>query len=1337
MGENDQPIDASMDADAQKALRESKELLQTTIDSSLDIIQVFKTLRDKDNKIIDFVWVMNNKQGVLQNGDVIGQRVLSKNPGMIESGIFDKMISVVETGTPVEHELHYRYEQFDGWFYQALVKSGDDGLVMTTRDITAQKKAETAIVESRNMLQAMMDAPNVGVSVFSAIRNTDGEIIDFRFDFVNKRTLEAFQGHDPTGTKLTDYAADGRAQLQYFKEAVASGKKNSYTRKATAGIVEGWFLFSNAPIDNDRLVQVWEDITELKKAEEEIKATKDAIVQRATDKYYSIFNSITEGFCIYELIYDDNGKPVDLRWIEVNPAYEKQTGLKDTVGKLHSDLALKTEDYWFEIYDNVVKTGEAIHFENWHESTGRWYSTFSSRIGEPGSKQVVVLFSDVTERKHQEQLKEYLLKLSDALRSLNDPMKIQETAAALLGKHLNASRAFYYEVETQGEDDIHVINNDYYLDNISSIAGRYRRKRPATNDLFGKLFQGETLVVNDIDKIDFLPPHEQQEHHAMSIQSYVTVPFIKGGKYVAGMNVQNAVPRKWTKAEILITEETAERTWAAVQRAKTEESLQKSEEKYRSIFNSIDEGFCLIETILNEKGEPVDELFLEMNPAYTKHTGLTEDIVGKRSSEIVPNREPAWLHFFGNVALTGKPNRIEYHVNGIDRWLSAYASKLGDKDSLKVAVVFNDITDRKHHEQQQDFLLKLSDAMRPLNSTIEVQKAAMKMLAEHFDVMRASYFEVQEDQDTFELTARYERDAIPIPNQMRLSDFSPDLANDCRSGRTLMVKETENEDLREAYRAIGVRAWLAVPLVKGGMLVAIVGVHSKTPRNWTEAEVRLIEDVAQRTWAAVERAKIEEALRESEERLQLSVKGANLFTWEVNPQTGQTKYSDNVHEVLGYEIDTVSSDNFINIHPADKEFVEASVRNAIAGEMPLDIQHRIINPVTKETLWVRAQGQLTKRLGSDSLMFIGVTQNITSAKLADDRLLQSEELYRIALNSADMAAWDWNIVNDTLQWNDQHFYNLGLNPENRLLEVAYFMSFLHPDDVTKVSGAIQTAINETGIFREEFRVVRADNGEVRWMSSYGKSISKENGKAARMVGVMYDITDRKRLEQQKEDFIGAASHELKTPVTSIKTYVEVLLEKMEMLGEEKDAALLTKLNTQIDRLANLIDYLLDTTRISEGKMVLNPEVVNIDELLRERTEEVTRTSNHIIDVEAASGETVKADPERIGQVITNLLSNAIKYSLPKTVIKVTSRTIGNSVEVSIRDHGYGISHEDQQKIFERFYRVTKNNMDTFPGMGLGLYISAQIIHLHGGTISVKSKPGDGSEFSFYLPISIR
>lgn len=164
--------------------------------------------------------------------------------------------------------------------------------------------------------------------------------------------------------------------------------------------------------------------------------------------------------------------------------------------------------------------------------------------------------------------------------------------------------------------------------------------------------------------------------------------------------------------------------------------------------------------------------------------------------------------------------------------------------------------------------------------------------------------------------------------------------------------------------------------------------------------------------------------------------------------------------------------------------------------------------------------------------------------------------------------------------------------------------------------------------------------------------------------------------------------------------------------------------------------LLDTSRISEGQLQLNLEDIDLNELLKDWIEEIERTTNHKFMMQTGDVPPIRADGERIGQVVINLLSNAVKYSPKGTTITVNVQREQSGVKISVQDEGYGIPEADVQRIFDRFYRVTVNNMDTYPGMGLELYINAQIVHKHKGTISVQSKEGEGSTFSFTLPYNI-
>ena len=232
-----------------------------------------------------------------------------------------------------------------------------------------------------------------------------------------------------------------------------------------------------------------------------------------------------------------------------------------------------------------------------------------------------------------------------------------------------------------------------------------------------------------------------------------------------------------------------------------------------------------------------------------------------------------------------------------------------------------------------------------------------------------------------------------------------------------------------------------------------------------------------------------------------------------------------------------------------------------------------------------------------------------------------------------------------------------------------------------------------------------------------------------------DIERRIELDRLKDEFLSMASHELKTPVTSLKAFTQVLQMTFEKEKNYKAADLLSKMNKQIDKLNRLIVDLLDITKANKGELKFDIEDFNFNKLVEEIVEEMQRTTGtHTIKMELAGSEIIKGDRNRIGQVITNLISNAVKYSPNAYVIVVESSVDGNNVKLCVKDHGIGIPAEEQSKIFNRFYRAHgKNKHSTFPGLGLGLYISSEIIKKHSGDINFASEEDKGSTFCFTLP----
>jgi two-component system, chemotaxis family, CheB/CheR fusion protein len=238
---------------------------------------------------------------------------------------------------------------------------------------------------------------------------------------------------------------------------------------------------------------------------------------------------------------------------------------------------------------------------------------------------------------------------------------------------------------------------------------------------------------------------------------------------------------------------------------------------------------------------------------------------------------------------------------------------------------------------------------------------------------------------------------------------------------------------------------------------------------------------------------------------------------------------------------------------------------------------------------------------------------------------------------------------------------------------------------------------------------------------------------------MEDITERKAREQQKEEaFLGIASHEFKTPLTSLKAYAQFLHARFAQHHDEEAVQLLSKAERQIEKLIQLTNQLLDITQIEAGRLHMRRQQVDLVAIVRETIEILEHAqTRRSITLTGKDHAQVYADPERLGGVVSNLLSNAIKYAPAPLPIEVKIAEERGEILLRVQDHGPGIAPEKHQHLFERFYRVSGATEETYPGLGLGLYITAEIVKSHGGRIWVESEKGQGTTFFVALPRLMR
>lgn len=227
----------------------------------------------------------------------------------------------------------------------------------------------------------------------------------------------------------------------------------------------------------------------------------------------------------------------------------------------------------------------------------------------------------------------------------------------------------------------------------------------------------------------------------------------------------------------------------------------------------------------------------------------------------------------------------------------------------------------------------------------------------------------------------------------------------------------------------------------------------------------------------------------------------------------------------------------------------------------------------------------------------------------------------------------------------------------------------------------------------------------------------------------------RRLQRQKDDFIGIASHELKTPLTSITAIVQLLNRKLKDHEDPFIAGAMGKANVQVQKMIGLINGFLNVSRLESGKLLIEKQLFDIKDLIIENIDDIKVTTAQLIRMKTFNSIEVFADREKIGIVISNFLSNAVKYAPMGKHIDVNCSKIGNFVQVSVKDEGMGVKQEDLEKLFDRYYRVENSKTKDISGFGIGLYLSSEIINHHGGKIWAESKLDQGSTFYFTLPIN--
>jgi|GEM_PF-1264425 len=371
---------------------------------------------------------------------------------------------------------------------------------------------------------------------------------------------------------------------------------------------------------------------------------------------------------------------------------------------------------------------------------------------------------------------------------------------------------------------------------------------------------------------------------------------------------------------------------------------------------------------------------------------------------------------------------------------------------------------------------------------------------------------------------------------------------------------------------------------------------------------------------------------------------------------------------------------------------------------------------------------------------IGLMQtatDITEYVTSKDKLQKAYEQIRLSKEAAQLGTFDMDMVTGRLQWDDRCRLLFGISHSDEVDFERDFLNNLHPEDVERINSILTHVFDKqasNGIYDVKYRTIGHEDKRLRWIRAKGQVYFDANDKPLRFIGSVLDITEQKEDEQRKNDFIGMASHELKTPLTSINGYLQLLQYHARLQSENRMLSTIDKSLNQVKRMTRMIDGFLNVSRLESGKIAIDKQQFEITNLLKEVCEEtMTLTKGHRVNLHLNNEIMVNADQNKLSQVLQNLIGNAIKYSDLGSEVNIKYAIDNGHIIISIIDKGIGIKPEHQQKLFDRYYRV--ENDSTIAGFGIGLYLCAEIVTRHHGKIWVESEFGKGSTFSFSIPLS--
>lgn len=511
------------------------------------------------------------------------------------------------------------------------------------------------------------------------------------------------------------------------------------------------------------------------------------------------------------------------------------------------------------------------------------------------------------------------------------------------------------------------------------------------------------------------------------------------------------------------------------ERKRAEEARHESESKYRALFTSMDEAYAVVEVLQDENGAWNDFLFLEVNPAFVKQTGM-EYPVGRTATELLGTPNPHWAQMYGQVVETGEPVRFEEGEATLGRVFDLYCFRLYDDDSRRVAVLFTDITARKRSE------VALRESEERLHDILDSMAEGFALLGSDFTILDVNEETLRLDGRTRdELIGRTHWDAFPNTEDSPIGEIFKRVAREGTPGS--LEHEYSWTDDRSLW--LDMRAY---PTRDGGVAVF-----------WRDFS---------------DRKRAEEALRESKFRLQSIANLVPDLLWDSEPNGSTNWYNQRWLEYTGQSFEEAIGWGWVDaIHPDDREASARRYREAIENGEMLRQEHRI-RRYDGEYRWFVANAFPLKDESGEIIKMYGAATDIHESRLMHEAMGESEELFRLVSDAVPSVIYDWNVPEDKITRSGELKNLLGFSPDDTNTQTnKWWKTRLHPDDAKRAVKEVAEKLKSNDyLFEDEYRLKHRD-GRYVWVSDTGVLLRDEAGKVVRWVGSVTDISERKEIAE--------------------------------------------------------------------------------------------------------------------------------------------------------------------------------------------------------------------------------